>query len=44
MKKEWKKPELEVLNVGMTELGDQNMGIDATFVDFSDGETVHLHS
>ncbi len=44
MKKEWKKPELEALNISMTMLGSNNGGIDATFVDPFDGEEVHLHS
>lgn len=44
MKKEWQKPELEVLDIKMTMLGGNNGGVDASFVDPFDGEEVHLHS
>jgi hypothetical protein len=44
MKKEWKTPELEVLNINMTMLGNNNGGIDFTARDPFDGEEAHLHS
>ncbi|WP_142332979.1 paeninodin family lasso peptide [Bacillus sp. AFS073361] len=44
MKKEWQKPELEILNINMTMLGANNGGIDLTVRDPFDGEEVHLHS
>ncbi|MCM3115109.1 paeninodin family lasso peptide [Neobacillus sp. MER 74] len=44
MKKEWKKPELEVLNINMTMLGANNGGVDFTVYDPFDNEKAELHS
>lgn len=44
MKKVWQKPELEVLSINMTALGNNNGAVDFSYTDRSDNEVAELHS
>ncbi|MFS0638327.1 paeninodin family lasso peptide [Mesobacillus foraminis] len=44
MKKEWQKPELEVLSINMTMLGANNGGVDFYVKDPFDNEEAFFHS
>lgn len=44
LKKEWKKPEIETLDINMTMLGANNGGVDFYVKDPFDGEEATFHS